>query len=642
MPLLFSALLKDPVVNKALFFFFAWIFLFINNTHAQLAVGDEQLDELAHSKQWRHLLHYRYHPYTGKTQSQNDSDDFFLASNGKKSLVGELKADLTAFLETDKADNQSAQCQFPARYYWLKTQLPQLNWQDQPCSEFTTWQQELEAHSITVIFPASHINSPSSMYGHTLVRLDRDDEKRSKLLAYSVNFAANADPTDNELVFSWKGLSGGYPGVVSVLPYYAKTNEYSHMEYRDIWEYQLDLTADEVAQFVRHTWETKDTYFDYYFFDENCSYRLLALLDASSERIDLADQFNFVALPVDTVRALQVAGLVQDKEYRPSAASTMEHKSSQATSQALAAAKQIVDSDQPIEHWLAPLTAQERTQALELAHSYARYLSIKKRKASPELRAKTVAILSARAKQSESTGFSEIDAPKYSDDQGHKSQRLSIKAGVASNQQNSSMKGFADIGWRIAFHEVMDLPQAFAHGAQIEMGEINVRAWDGGKVRLQQLKLLDILSLSEQTYFQRPIAWSVSTGLERFVGENGELYAYLKTGFGKAWKAPVGRVYGMGEVQLLADNQFHNGAQLSAGPRVGWLWQTRAFQAQLEGNYQGLAVIDKTKITTAKAQLGWRLDDNLQLRLSAQQQWFNLHGADWNNEEFSLGVNWYF
>lgn len=629
-------------MNKALLLFFGWTLLLSNFVLADTSINNAQLEKLAQSQQWQHLMHYRLHPYTGRMQSQADGEKFFLASNGKKSLISELTANIEAFLQIEQADNQSAQCQFPARYHWLKEQLPEQAWVDQPCSELSAWQQELEAYFLTVIFPASHINSPSSMYGHTLMRLDREDETRSKLLAYSVNFAANADPTDNELVFSWKGLSGGYPGVVSVLPYYAKTNEYSHMENRDIWEYRLNLTEQEVAQFVRHIWETKDTYFDYYFFDENCSYRLLALLDASSERFDLAGQFNFVAMPVDTVRALHQANLVERKEYRPSAASVMEHKSAQSSKQVLAAAKLIVDSDIAITDALQELTAQEQTQALELAHAYARYLSIKKRKASPELRARTLAILSARSKQEAAANYQEIPAPKYSDDQGHQSHRLSVKTGVASNQNDSSMTGFADIGWRIAFHDVMDLPQAFTPGAQIEMGEFNARVWERNKVRLQQFKVLDILSLSEKTYFQSPVAWSVSTGLERFAGEDSELYTYVKTAFGKAWKTSAGRVYGLGEAQLKADNQFNKGAQLSVGPRAGWLWQARSFQAQLEGNYQGLAAIDKTKVTTAKAQLGWRLDDNVQLRLSAQQHWFNGYGAHWHSEEFSLGLNWYF
>ena len=318
----------------------------------------EKLAAIADQQQWAHLLHYRLHPFTRRFISQNDSPNFFLADNGKTSLQAELEANLHAFMQNDLADNQSAQCQFPARYHWLKIQLPEVNFIDQPCSEFTQWEHELQADHLTLIFPASHINSPSSMYGHTLIRMDKKDPNSSKLLAHSVNFAANADPNDNELVFSWKGLTGGYPGVVSVLPYYAKTNEYSHMEYRDIWEYKLNLDQQETAQFVRHVWESKDSYFDYFFFDENCSYRLLALLDASSERIDVTDDFQFTAIPVDTIRALQQRGLIDSTEYRPSAASEMEHKSQQASERVLNTATQLVEHTEDIQTLLNGLSSQ--------------------------------------------------------------------------------------------------------------------------------------------------------------------------------------------------------------------------------------------------------------------------------------------
>lgn len=602
----------------------------------------EKITQVAESQQWQHLLHYRHHPYSGRFISQADSPNFFLSEQGKTSLAAELEANLQAFLVQGQADNQSAQCQFPARYFWLKQQFAELNFIDQPCPEFNAWQHELAARYLTIVFPAAHINSPSSMYGHTLVRLDRADETRSKLLAYSVNFAANADPTDNELVFSWKGLTGGYPGVVSVLPYYAKTNEYSHLEYRDIWEYRLNLSADESAQFVRHVWETKDSYFDYYFFDENCSYRLLALLDASSERLDLAGQFNFVAMPVDTVRAIKEAGLIETADYRPSAASEMEHKSAQSSAQVLKIAKQLVDSDDDINALIQDLSAQDQTRTLELAYSYARYLSIKKRKANPQLRARTVAILSARAKQSQEADYQATPTPAYRDDEGHLSQRVTLAAGAATTADSSAAQGYADLAWRIAFHDVLDLPQGFAQGAQIEMGQFNLRAWEGGSVQLQQFKVIDILSLSEQTHFQSPIAWSVSTGLERFVGADAELYGYLKTAFGGAWLSALGRVYALAEVQLLADNQFHNGAQFSAGPRVGWLWQGRQLQASLEGNYQGLAWLDKTQRSSLSAQLGVRLHDNVQLRLAAKQQWFELGSQHWHQYEIQLGINGYF
>src|SRR5699024_2017962 len=132
----------------------------------------EKLKSISDSKQWSHLLHYRKHPFTGRYISQNDSPNFFLAENGKSSLSAELKTDLQQFLVTDLADNQSAQCKFPARYNWIKKQLPELNFVDQSCSELEEWRAQLSAESLTLVFPASHIISPSSMYGHTFIRLD--------------------------------------------------------------------------------------------------------------------------------------------------------------------------------------------------------------------------------------------------------------------------------------------------------------------------------------------------------------------------------------------------------------------------------------------------------------------------------------
>ncbi|MDY7218937.1 DUF4105 domain-containing protein [Denitrificimonas sp. JX-1] len=617
--------------------------IFADNTPL---LSHEKLTSLAAHQQWAHLLHYRNHTFTGRYISQNDSPNFFLSPNGKSSLTNELEANLQAFMQTNLADNQSAQCRFPARYYWLKQQLPELNMQDQPCSEFQKWQQELNTDHLTLIFPASHINSPSSMYGHTLIRLDKKDPRSNKLLAHSVNFAANPDPNDNEIVFSWKGLTGGYPGVVSVLPYYAKTNEYSHMEYRDIWEYKLNLDNVETNQFVRHIWETKDTFFDYFFFDENCSYRLLALLDASSERIDVTDDFTFTALPVDTIRALQQRGLIGETEYRPSAASEMEHKSQQASKQVLSQARRLVEQTEPVTTTVPGLNQQDTLQALELAYAYARYLAVQKKQASPVLRQRTLEILSARAKYAEPTAFSPISKPNHRDDEGHLSQRLQAQAGTTFSDEhkhsNKDRLGFVDLNYRAAFHEVMDPPQGFVPGSQIQMANVTLRLWEGGKARLQQLQVVDILSLSEQTYFQRPIAWSVSGGLDRFIGSEAGLYGYLHTGFGKAWLTPVGRFYTLAQAHLMADNQFDKGAQLSVGPRLGWLWQGEQFQAQLEANWQRFSWLDKTERTTIKAKLGWRLATNTQIKLEASSQHFKLSDQMSEQYEVKLGLNWYY
>ncbi|QQD21281.1 DUF4105 domain-containing protein [Oceanospirillaceae bacterium ASx5O] len=619
---------------------FLSVLLPVFSSAALASMPDQQrLQQLADSQQWQHLLHYRLHPFTGRTMSQNDSPEFFLAADGKRNLLSELTADLKAFLHTGLADNESAQCRFPARYFWLKQQLPEVAFVDQPCPEFTTWRDELDAHYLTLIFPASHINSPSSMYGHTLVRLDREDESRSKLLAYSVNFAANADTTDNELVFTWKGLTGGYPGVVSVMPYYVKTNEYQHMEYRDVWEYRLNFSKAEVDQFVRHIWETDDTFFDYFFFDENCSYRLLALLDASSERADMTDDFVLTAVPVETIRALQKNNLVAYSEYRASAASDMEHKSSEAPVAVLNTARELVESGLAIETLLQPLPQQQQVQALELAHAYARYLAIKKKQANPVLRARTIALLSARAKRPVTAGFSEIPVPAYRDDEGHLSRRAGIRAGALSGDDQAE---FVDLRFRAAYHDVLDLPQGFVPGSQIQMGKLDVRVWDDGDVQVQHFTVVDVLSLSHRTFFQRPVAWGVSGGLDRFNGREAELHGFIHVAFGRAWLNSAGRFYGLAETQLRADNQFDKGYQWSIGPRLGWLWQDRRLQAQLEANWQPLSLGDDTDRTQLSAQLGWRLGNNVQLRAEASRQWFEQDSAETAVNEVSAAVQWYF
>lgn len=602
--------------------------------------GDSKRQTVAALPQWAHLLHYREHPFSLRYMSQNDDPHFFLAEHGKTSLVAELNADLDAFLQTGMADNQSAQCRFPARYFWLKKQFPELSFHDQPCSEFTAWRDELDASAITLIFPASHINSPSSMYGHTLIRLDRENEARSKLLSYAVNFAANADPTDNELVFSYKGLTGGYLGVVSVMPYYVKTNEYQHMEYRDVWEYRLNFSTQETAQFVRHIWETKDTYFDYFFFDENCSYRIVALLDASSERADLADGFRYKAVPVDTIRALEEGHLVGAVEYRPSAATELEFKSQQSSPEVLRAAKALVDSEQNIEDIIADLNDRDQVRALELSYAYARYLAIKKKQANPVLRKRTLAILSARAKRPQAAEFDAVPLPRWRDDEGHLTMRAGVRAGMVSDAQEQS--GFADLKLRMAYHDVLDLPKGFVPGSQIQMGQFDVRVWDDGDIRLQKAMIVDVLSLSHRTYFQRPVAWAVTFGAERFAFQEAELYSYLKVAFGQAWLTSAGRFYGLGEIQLLADNQFEDGYQGSFGPRLGWLLQQEQIQAQAEVNWQGLTAGDDTERTLLKASLGYRLNDNQQVRFSAERQLFRLNGTGQGVNQLSAEVHWYF
>ncbi|RLA40699.1 MAG: hypothetical protein DRQ64_04075 [Gammaproteobacteria bacterium] len=113
----------------------------------------------------------------------------------------------------------------------------------------------VNVESVVLVFPAHHLNSPSSMFGHTLLRLDpAAGREHSDWLAYGVNFGANIPQGDNSFLYAYKGLSGGYPGQFIVEPYFEKIQEYNRVENRDIWEYPLNLTPAEARRFGTRLW----------------------------------------------------------------------------------------------------------------------------------------------------------------------------------------------------------------------------------------------------------------------------------------------------------------------------------------------------------------------------------------------------
>ena len=69
---------------------------------------------------------------------------------------------------------------------------------------------------------------------------------------------------------------------------------------------------------MAHVWELDLVNFDYYFFDENCSFRLMELLEVARPEVSLTEHFPVVAIPVDTAKVVERAGMVESVFYRPS------------------------------------------------------------------------------------------------------------------------------------------------------------------------------------------------------------------------------------------------------------------------------------------------------------------------------------
>lgn len=569
------------------------------------------LETLSQHPQWLHLLHYHQVGLFSPYESQADDPNFFLAENGKTDPLAELLATLDVF----KANDNTAHCSYPARFHWLEQQLTGTFPEKNPCPEYQDWRDELAPDGLTLVFPAAYLNSPSSMFGHTLIRID-STRHSNPLLDYSVNYAANADPTDSELVFTYKGLSGGYPGVFSVLPYYEKVKEYSHLEARDVWEYKLDITKEELEQFVRHVWEVKDTHFDYFFFTENCSYHLLTLLDAAGERFNLADGFFSDVIPADTVRALTQNGFVTEAEFRPSSLSKMQSMQAQMSQQQVVLAKNLAHSSPDFSEELNKLSNAEQAQVLDLAHLYTRYLANKDRNAAAQLSKTSLSLLSKRSKIPQAEAFLPLVPPKTRDDEGHRSHRIQVGVGRALDNN------YIQLGLRMAYHDWLDTLAGYIPGARLEMFHLQLRQWhrDDNKTQLEQLRFIDIASLTPRNELFKPLSWYVSTGLKRNISYANELSPFLNGGAGLSYAWDNQLFSMLADTELNADNDIQSGYRFALGPKLVWLSQFDDWSASIELSRQFDIAGARFELSNTKFGVSKQLNQHWQVRLETQYQ----------------------
>ncbi|MBI1398218.1 MAG: DUF4105 domain-containing protein [Betaproteobacteria bacterium] len=533
---------------------------------------------LAGDPQWLRLGHYRP-TWWGGFRSEADDPGFFNSPRGKTDPRAELAATIRAFFsDTPETDTQqNPQCRFVARYHWLKARLDfdPARLPERPCRRFLRWRGEIDPVSVTLVFPAAYINSPASMYGHTLLRFDgRAQTERTRLLDYAVNFAAHTG-RDNGLAFAYKGLFGGYEGRFSLTPYYLKITEYSDLESRDIWEYRLALGPDEIERLLEHVWELGPTRFDYYFLDENCSYQLLWLLDVASPRLHLTDRFPLWVIPADTIRAvLDEPGLVTDIRFRPSRGTQFRYEAARATAADLSLARALAEGHVPVNEPALGLRApDERARVLDLAFEYLdfRRLSGSARDEATGSRLRELMLARARVDSPQSPP---APAPAVRPDQGHASARIGFGGGTTAG------RGFQELRFRGAYHDLLDPDPGYGRGAQIEFGNIVARHENGeGAPFLERLTLIDVTSLAPHDTLSRGPSWRFHIGVDRSRARDSmrPLLYEVSGGAGlTAAATPRLSLYVLGELATYYSAQLEQRATIGAGVRGGVLFTPAA------------------------------------------------------------------
>jgi Domain of unknown function (DUF4105) len=505
-----------------------------------------------------------------------DSAAFFIAANGKTDPAAELEATLAAFFAPRSADSARphAQCSFVARYGWLQARLgldPE-RLPEQHCPEFAAWLATIDGDRLTLIFPAAYMNNPSSMFGHTLLRFDRaGQDERARLLSYAVNYGATVDD-DNGLWFAIYGLTGGYPGTYSVMPYHQLVRKYSDYENRDIWEYQLNLTAAEVRRLLEHLWELQGNYADYYFFDENCSYQLLFLLDVARPGLALTDRFGVYAIPVDTVRTvIDQPGLLDRAVFRPSSRTRIEHRLRVLSEPERALVRRLgqLSADAPE---LQALQAPRRAAVLELAADFVTYRLRTGEQSRDQAAALAWRLLAARSRIAAPASFPAAPEPAVRPDQGHESARAAFGIGARDGRL------FQTVRVRPGYHRLTDPEAGYLPGAEIDFLDLELRRYAGDRAPiLDSLTAVDIRSLAPRYELFKPASWRLGGGLERFRAsdddEKGDLVAALWAGAGPAEDLGRGALGSMMlEAKLGSGTDCPDSCFAALGPAFTLLW----------------------------------------------------------------------
>jgi hypothetical protein len=515
---------------------------------------------------WRALLHF---PSTAGGQSSAEPESaFFLSKDGYRNPEAELGATLRYFDEHP----QEAPCRFPARALYLGRTV--ISKESEVCERWYKWRSAIRAKGAELVFASAFISSPSSMYGHTLLKFLRSGETEGNdLLDYTLNYGADTGQSGG-LAYVWNGLTGGFSGSYTTAPFYIKVREYNFVENRDFWLYPLTLSQKELELLVAHAWELRDVKFPYYFLHRNCAFYMLELLEVLRPGADFASHFPLWTVPADTIRLLQAEGLAGVPRYRVSRYRRLRSMRDALSENEKALAERIAEGGSTE----APLSS-DASKVLDAAYELWRYRFEGKTPTSPETEAK---ILAARAKISDPP--QEIEIKGTPPELGHSTSRVYGAFGL------DRLHEFAEVGYRGKLHDLLASAEGYEEYSELSMGDLRARIEDG-KIYLERADILRLRSLAPRETWIPRLAWSFRTGFERAKEFDCSAWgcsaAEIEGGAGFSTK--LGPLLGFALLGggFEAGKPFDRGYRLGIGPEGGMftpLWS--GARALLEGTWR--------------------------------------------------------
>ena len=455
------------------------------------------------------------------------------------------------------------------------------------------------------------------MFGHTFLRIDQKGQtEQTRLLAYTINYAAEVPPNAG-IEFAYKGISGGYKGYFTSPPYYLKVKEYRDIENRDIWEYRLNFTEEQVEKLLEHVWELGEVYFDYFFFKENCAYHILSLLEIANPELHLTDQFIFWTVPADTIRLIsQQRDFIKDVTYRPSQYTKIKWKTEQLPPAQFKLFQSLLEDPLvTIQNFFQNLPVNEKVFLLDLGLDYLQYQSTNKKSARLALEDTNAKLLLSRSILGVKSPVFNIFPYSRPPEEGHKTSRTSVGSGWRQADF------FEEFTIRAGYHDLLDPDPGYSPGSQIQILSIGLRHYEKwSQFRLEKFTLANVVSLAPMDGLFKTPSWKFNIEMETIRFKRCKLCSNgnLNAGIGASTETHLHQreVYFVfaevdGNVSSAFDHHYRAGGGVTGGILINF---TERWKVLGSVGYLGYPLGDRSDDFRYAVSQRWTLSQNCSLR----------------------------
>ncbi|MEQ1782466.1 MAG: DUF4105 domain-containing protein [Hyphomonadaceae bacterium] len=606
-------------------------------------VPPEAVKAAAASETWQKLLGYAQ-PSLGIGASSSDviETDFYFSDTGKFDPEAELIATMAA-MEAPVGDDpdQHAQCRFPARFIWLKRSL----WAEHQvaevkCPGYLSWVGSEPITGASLVFVSGYLENPSSFYGHLMLRLNTEFSGRvdpEQLLGRALNHGALYPDNENGIAYIFNGLTGGYPATFSEMSFFNHEQEWTEEELRDAWEYELDLSAEQLNLLVAHAWEMRSFHVPYYFMKQNCGYRIAEMVSVVLDGSLLPDDKPW-SIPVDVLDAASKftngeKPLVKTTRLLASRQTVFRESYQQLQGPEQGIVREFIGAgDHNIEALVSPLAPPRQNAVIE---ALINYYNMDQSKGGQDAASRDLHNRLLVARMQRPVGATPVDIKRPDPNEGTKTSLIQVAA-----VDSSTFGETLEVRVRGAYNDFLTRSPSSLAYSELTLGDIRVEANDDS-VFLKSAEILRIttLGLSETGLpDDGGLAWRLRFGAEQEGLDCDDcLVGYVEGGVGSAAELGGGFVaYGLAGGRAAGPDRRDGVVQV--GLLGGLITDPQQpLRAAVEGGIWQDIDGDGSPRSFLQAEARYGTSPNWDLTLAARYE--NRHGA--GSSEFSIGVAYY-